>query len=524
MYTLSTEHQSSMNQNDFDRCLEKLSKRQENILKLFLQGQNDSEIAGFITEETVRRHIFNICQKFGFKNNKDSPKCSHRDELIDLFIRYKGEWVANGVRTRLGYPKWEDPDSNRYIERTGSNFYLEQVKRCRDNAQVIKLLEKAVKGDRSNPYAQIYFNNSKARLKGSTLKIGVVVAKAGNDFHEFASMQVLRGVADAQSSFNQNGGKDGRLLEIDIRNDGNQALDAEEVAREFANDPNILAVIGHHSSEGTKAALHIYEGASMAVISPTSTSSQLRSRTFFRTIGSTKAVASKYAQYIEEELKLDKIAVFHHKNNEYSQTLKIDFEEAFRGQIIYPNQDMSDPDFEIENLLQSIIETKIKAALAISSVETNSVAITIARENHELQSQKIQLLFTTSLPEIPTLEKGGNAVEGVVLASPCLAENSDYVQQAKTRWEEPEINWRVTTSYDATQALIEAIKLSEEPTREAILQNLEGLNLSIDQTSGFGLCWSTSDYHSNAQRKHCITQISNRRFEKFPQTYNCQDP
>ncbi|MFM7573402.1 MAG: ABC transporter substrate-binding protein [Snowella sp.] len=502
-----------MNQNDFDQCLQELSKRQESILKLFLQGQNDSEMAGFITEETIRRHIFNICKKFGLKN-KDSCKCSHRDDLIDLFVRYKGAWVANCVRARLGYPKWEDPDSNRYIERTGSNFYLEQVKKCRDNAQVIKLLEKAVKSDPSNPYAQIYFNNAKARLQGIPFKVGVVVAKAGNDFHEFASIQVLRGVADAQSSFNEKGGKDGRLLEIDIRNDGNQALDAEEVAREFANDPSILAVIGHHSSEGTKAALPIYEEALMAVISPTSTSSQLRGRTFFRTIGSTKAVASKYSKYIQEKLKLDKIAVLHHKNNEYSQTLMRDFEEVFKGQIIYLNQDISNPDLDIEASI-TFIKAKTKAAMVISSVETNSVAIAIARENHKLQSQKIQLLFTTSLPEIPTIEKGGNAVEGVILASPCLGENSHYVQQAKTRWEQPDINWRIVTSYDATQALIEAIKLSEWPTRESILKNLERLNLSVAQTSGFGLSWSISDYHSNAQRKYCITQICNRRFEEI---------
>jgi ABC-type branched-subunit amino acid transport system substrate-binding protein len=179
---------------------------------------------------------------------------------------------------------------------------------------------------------------------------------------------------------------------------------------------------------------------------------------------------------------------------------------------------MSDPDLDIEGLITSI-KTKTKAMLAISSIEVNSVAIAIARANYELQSQKLQLLFTTSLPETLTIEKGGQAVEGVVLASPCLAENSDYMQQAKTRWEQQEINWRVATSYDAMQALIEAIKLSEElseePTREAILKNLEGLNLSINQTSGFGLNWSNSDYHSNAQRPYCITQIRNRRFEEM---------
>lgn len=65
-----------MNQNEFDKCLQALSKRQESILKLFLQGQKDAEIAGFITEETIRRHIFDICRKFKLNNKKDSLKGS----------------------------------------------------------------------------------------------------------------------------------------------------------------------------------------------------------------------------------------------------------------------------------------------------------------------------------------------------------------------------------------------------------------------------------------------------------------
>jgi branched-chain amino acid transport system substrate-binding protein len=153
------------------------------------------------------------------------------------------------------------------------------VKTCLNNAQVIQLLEKAVKGDRSNPYVQIYLNNANARQGRALLRIGVV-AKAGNDFHEYASTQVLRGIADAQTQFNESGGKDGRLLEIDIRNDRNRLLDAEETTRIFADDSSILAILGHHSSEATQAALGIYEEQSLAIVSPTSTSGRLRGKDF----------------------------------------------------------------------------------------------------------------------------------------------------------------------------------------------------------------------------------------------------
>jgi branched-chain amino acid transport system substrate-binding protein len=508
-----------MNENEFNNFLQDLSKKERKVLQLLLQGENDSEIAEFIQRGTVRTHICKICKKFSL----NSSNVSHRDELIDLFIQHKGAWVANCVREQGGYPRWEDPDSNRNVERTGSNFYLEQAKNERDTKKAIKLYEEAVNGDRSDPYAQIYLNNAKARQAGNPLRIGVVIAKAGNDFHEFASIQVLRGVADAQTKFNHSGGKNGRLLEIDIRNDGNRQSDAKEIAKKFAEDLTILAIIGHHSSESTKAVLSIYEQKSIVVISPTSTSSQLSGRTFFRTVGSTKAIASKYTQYIMDYLNLDKIAVIYHRGNEFSETLREDFENTFsrsrgkRGQRGQITQSIDITDISL-NILESMedIKKESDAVLIISSIETNSVAISIANKNaQQPQPQQLQLLITTSLPETITLEKGGASLEGVVMVSPSLAMESTYMQYAQDRWQQPQVNWRVTTAYDATQAIITAIGRSTVVTRSAILEQLENIHLSVEETSGFGLSWSETASHTNAHRKYSIWQIRHGRFEEI---------
>jgi ABC-type branched-subunit amino acid transport system substrate-binding protein/DNA-binding CsgD family transcriptional regulator len=506
-----------MNKIEFGQSLQKISDKEIEVLKLFLQGQSDPEISNrlHITQGTVKSHISHICERFDLRSDQSSG-FSHRGDLIDLFIRYQGAWVTNCVRYLLGYPRWEDPDSNHNIERTGSNFYLERAKNCRDESQVIKLYENAVKSDRSDPYIKIYLNNTKARQAGNPLRIGVVIAKAGNDFHEFASIQVLRGVADSQTKFNESGGKNGQLLEIDIRNDGNRPSDAEEIAKKFADDFSILAIIGHHSSESTKAALHIYEPKSIAVISPTSTSSKLNGKTFFRTVGSTKAVAIKYTEYIIDHLNLDKIAVIYHKKNAFSETLRSDFEHAFMSRKRHITQSLNITDISL-NIIDSIREIKeeSEAVLVISSIETNSVAIAIAVENFNLpQSQQLQLLFTMSLPETPTLEKGGKALEGTVLVSPSLAKSSVYIKKASSRWEQ-EIDWRVVTSYDATQAIVAAINKSTVVTRQSILENLETMVLAVNQTSGFGLSWSDTDYHANAQRQYSVWQVRHGRFEEI---------
>ena len=113
-----------MNKHKFDNCVQKLQGRKEEVLKLFLQGQHDSEIADrlSVTQVTVRKHIFLAHEEFketGLIENGSGSGCSHRDELTNLFVQYRRAWVSNVVLDRLGYP------SNHYFERSGSSFYIE---------------------------------------------------------------------------------------------------------------------------------------------------------------------------------------------------------------------------------------------------------------------------------------------------------------------------------------------------------------------------------------------------------------
>lgn len=237
---------------------------------------------------------------------------------------------------------------------------------------------------------------------------------------------------------------------------------------------------------------------------------------FFRTVSSTKEAAQKYAQYIKQHLHLDKIVIFYNKDSLYSSSLMKDFQEAFAklgGKVINPPISIIDPQLDIEKEIKNIAQQKGKAAFLISSITTNSVTIAFARINATLPSeQKLQLLSAMSLSEEESQKKGGNALGGLTLFSPCLAEKSDDMKKAANKWEQ-KIYWRVATSYDATQAFIEAIQLSKKPTREEIIQNLRSLELPVNKTSGFGLSWNSD--HSNAKRKYCLFQIHNHKFEEI---------
>ena len=59
------------------------------------------------------------------------------------------------------------------------------------------------------------------------------------------AQDMLRGMADAQTRFNDAGGAGGRLVEIMIANDGNEPARAQMIAQNLANNPNVLGAVSY---------------------------------------------------------------------------------------------------------------------------------------------------------------------------------------------------------------------------------------------------------------------------------------
>ena len=114
----------------------------------------------------------------------------------------------------------------------------------------------------------------KKKKTGNPFTLAAVVPA---DKKQTNAEEMLRGIAQAQTNFNQKG-LQGRLLEIIIVNDSNDPSKAQAVAEKIVNNPNILGVIGHNSSSASGKGLEEYEKAGIAMISPTSTSTSLWQR------------------------------------------------------------------------------------------------------------------------------------------------------------------------------------------------------------------------------------------------------
>ncbi|GBF79003.1 ABC transporter substrate-binding protein [Aphanothece sacrum] len=354
--------------------------------------------------------------------------------------------------------------------------------------QAKELFTEAVNADRNDPEVQIYLNNTEAIIKGTPFILATVIP-ADTKVNNAETM--LRGIADAQTKFNQKG-LNNRLLEIIIVNDSNDATIAQKVAQKLSNNSSVLGVIGHNSSSATKSALTEYEKVKLSVISPTSTATNLFGNVFFRTVPSNIKIGNFLAKYALKN-NLNRVAVFYtskdslktDKQNDYSISLKDAFVKEFQGLGEVTTFDMSASDFNIQETVKSL-ENQVDAIVLFPNTDKEiiTMSLQVAQANDNL-STPLKLLGGDTLYNADPLTFDGKAVEGLVLAVPWFAkENYLYAKIADKRWG-GQVSWRTATSYDATQAFIKA--LSQDATRQTILNNLKQTNLSKEETSGESL-------------------------------------
>ncbi|MDT9234861.1 MULTISPECIES: ABC transporter substrate-binding protein [Limnospira] len=353
-----------------------------------------------------------------------------------------------------------------------------------DYVQAADFFNRAIEADRNDPEPLIYYNNALANQKANRFTLAVVVPI---DNRLTSAQEMLRGVAQAQHNFNQSGGLNGKFLEILIVNDGNDPKQSSQVASELVKDSSIIGVIGHNSSDASKAGLVIYEKAGLPMISPTSTSTSLTSPVFFRTVPSDKAAGKKLADYAYNDLLVDDAVILYNPNSAYSSSLKEAFEEDFKrlGGNLVRSIDLSDPKFDAKIDVSRIgLTQEAQALLLFPDTQFASVALEVAKANSQLQQgERLKLLGGDALYS-PTTLQAGYSVEDLILAVPWFAkspQSQNFSNLAEKQWGGL-VNWRTAMSFDATQAFINAF--SENASRSQILTQLQSINLPSSKTSG----------------------------------------
>ncbi|NEO74928.1 ABC transporter substrate-binding protein [Moorena sp. SIO4G3] len=386
----------------------------------------------------------------------------------------------------------------------------------------VKVFYQAWQANPNDPELLIYYNNARARQQGlEPFTIAVVVPI---DQSKSRAQEILRGVAQAQNQFNNSGGLNGRFLEIAIANDGNDRDQAKEIAQALVKDNSILGVIGHNSSDASNAALPIYDQAGLAMISPTSAGSDLTSldkknNVFFRTVASNLALGIKLVQHVKTKRSLDKVVIFYDADSVYSKSLKQDFQTYFEqlGGKVVREIKLNDPNLNITEELRNLYQAQVKAAMLFPSVEYIDTALDIAKANTNLSlnpnnrdQPRLKLFGGDTLYSNQTWQEREQGVEGLTIAVPWFRESRDaknFSTAASKLWR-GDVNWRTATSFDATEAFIQA--LVEDADRKLVLNSLRNINLVPSDTSGLPLQFTDQ---GERESEPVLVEVVNGKFK-----------
>jgi branched-chain amino acid transport system substrate-binding protein len=327
----------------------------------------------------------------------------------------------------------------------------------------------------NDPEALIYKNNAIAALsKTPPLRIGVSISGSADGS---GSREVLRGAAQAQQELNLAGGLNGHLLSITIGTDNNDAQIAPQVAASFVERSEILGVVGHSASGVSLAATETYTQGKLVAISPVSSAVQLSNKSpyFFRTVPSDQVAAQALTKYMFETFKRQKAVVYFNSESSYSKSLKGELKTAMtqQGGQMVAEYDLAMAGLDFNATLMEAQQKGAEVILLASNTDSLDRALQIVR----LNENRLPILGGDDVYSPKTLEVTREKGNNMVLAVPWHIQattSQDFANRSRKLWG-GDVNWRTATAYDATQALITALReagLRSEPKREAVQQIL----------------------------------------------------
>ena len=270
----------------------------------------------------------------------------------------------------------------------------------------------------------------------------VVSAPIGVDVN--TAQEILRGVAQAQNEINNEGGINGIPLKVAIADDQNDPKIAQELAQTFANQQDILGVVGHFSSDVTLAAASVYESSGLVAISPTSTSTSISSAGdyIYRTVPSDRYAGNALSTYFLEELNKLNAAIFYNSQSNYSNSLKDSFSTDLIGDggRVVTEFDLNDPNFDSRDAVSQAKERGAEALILLATSSTLDSALSVAQTNN----RELPLLAGDDVYTAKTLKTAGQDTEDMVVAIPWHIRgeiNADFPSAATNLWK-AEVNWR----------------------------------------------------------------------------------
>lgn len=383
--------------------------------------------------------------------------------------------------------------------------------------QAVEWLKQARNKDKSDPETLIYLNNAQLKArKAKSFTIAVAVPLDTSSEGLNSGLEILRGVAQAQYEFNQK--QEGVGIKVLIADDANKAVRAKQIAKALVKQKDVLAVVGHFTSDSTLAAAETYQQNQLVFVSPTSTSEDLSAEGisryrnfFFRTVPSDRITAQMLASYLSKQANQQTVAIFYNPRSQYSNSLQNQFRESLNkaGGTVVDELDLSTPIINITNA----IDKAGKQGANVMALFPNSQSLIINKTIKLIAANQCRYFMvggdTVYTPEILDLV-GKEAINCLVVAVPwhsMQSPNPKFPQAAEMLWG-GSVSWRTALSYDATRVLITGLEKTPQPNRTLLQQLLSHPDFKATGATG-GI-----QFQPNGDRKEPQIQLVQIQLDK----------
>ncbi len=228
-------------------------------------------------------------------------------------------------------------------------------------------------------------------------------------------VQGRNGVQLAVDKINENGGVDGRMLELLVKNDKNSVKGAIEADKELIRS-GVVAIIGHMTSSQTLGVEGFIRNHEVPLISPTASSPLLQGKQdyIFRLNPSSDRSAAVMGEYAYTHLNEKRVAVLYDmKNQAYSLPYAQVFIETFQelgGTVPLQINFSSEEEVDWSALISRIDARNVSAVTIVASAaDTAAFAQKMHQRGKDWQMYGSGWAYTQNL-----IQYGGRAVEGLI--------------------------------------------------------------------------------------------------------------
>lgn len=332
-------------------------------------------------------------------------------------------------------------------------------------------------------------------------------------------MLYSKGLDLAVAEVNDSGGIRGRSLRLVREDDRESVNEARLVAQRLAENPEVMAVIGHLQSYVTVPAAAIYDLAGLVLLAPATTSAELTAKgypTVFRGTVTDQVVGRQLAEHAIAQ-GYRRIAVYYERSI-YGRALANAFEERLASStaeiVARESYDLEIRPREatIEPMLGHWGTLELDAVFLAGQVPSAGELIAVFRRS----GFNVPVLGGDAMSSPGLIDVGGEAVEGTVVASffhpdEPRPEVGRFVEVFRERYGEvPDAG--AALGYDSVHLLAQAMRGAASPAPPDVAQALRDLRGWSGVTGPFRF----DEKGDLVDRRVIKSVVRNGRFEYLP--------